>query len=214
MAATNFFDATLAGVGGHAAMPHLAVDPIPAAAAAVQSLQVLLARETGPFEAGVVSVTKLQAGDAYNVVPSTARLGGTIRSLTLAGRERLEHRLRETLEHTVRAHRCELARLQFDAQFPPVVNDEAAFAHARDAVVAAFGAEAFEEPAPTMGGEDFAFFLERVPGCFLFLGTGTEAKGTTTSVHHPQFDIDEDAIPLGTALHATLATRALTRLSS
>ena len=210
LAASCFFGATVSGRGGHAAMPHLAIDPVVAAAAVVQSLQSIVSREIGPLDAGVVSVTSVHGGDACNVIPPSIRLEGTLRSLTLAGMEALQGRVREVVEAVAGAPRCE-ATVEYHSLYPPTVNDGAAWEYAQGVVDGLLGAGAAEEMAPVMGGEDFSFFLQYVPGCFLALGTGNPEKETTVSVHHPRFRVDEDALPLGAAIHASLALGKLTR---
>lgn len=204
LAASCFFGATIAGRGGHAAMPHLAVDPVVAAAAVVQSLQSLVSREIGPLDSGVVSVTVIQAGEACNVIPPEVRLEGTLRSLTDAGMEALQGRVREVAAAVAGAHRCE-AEVEYGSLYPPTANDGAAWEYAQGVVDGLLGEGAAQEIAPVMGGEDFSFFLRHVPGCFLALGTGNPDKETTVSVHHPRFRVDEDALPVGAAIHAELA---------
>lgn len=209
LAASCFMGITVEGRGGHAALPHLAVDPVATSAAVVQSLQTLVSRETSPLEAGVVSVTTMHGGDASNVIPQSIRLEGTLRSLTEAGMDALQARVREVAEGVAAAHRCRAA-VEFHAPYPPTVNDPDSWDFARGVVDGLLGEGAATEIPPTMGGEDFSFILREVPGCFLALGTGNPEKETTVSVHHPRFRVDEDALPVGSAIHAALA---LTRLA-
>ncbi len=214
LAAATTFEAEFVGRGGHAAMPHLAIDPIPAVAAAVQSLQPLISREIDPLEAGVVSVTRIRAGDADNVIPTSATFGGTLRSLTLDGIKLLKTRLREILEQIAAAHRCELKRLEIGAGYPPTSNDPRLVEFVKRNITEMFGPESYVEVPPTMGGEDFAFYLLDVPGTFVALGTGTPEKDTEWSLHHPRFNLDEEALPYGVAAHVTFALQSLAELNS
>eukprot|EP00929_Paragymnodinium_shiwhaense_P114813 TRINITY_DN83330_c0_g1_i1.p1 TRINITY_DN83330_c0_g1~~TRINITY_DN83330_c0_g1_i1.p1 ORF type:complete len:485 (+),score=50.36 TRINITY_DN83330_c0_g1_i1:57-1511(+) len=225
MAAADMFEITIAGKGGHGAMPHLAVDPIPAVAAIVSSLQSIVSRETSPLGAAVVSVTKIQAGDALNVVPGTAVIGGTVRSLDLDGLQTLRERLEEVATNVAKAHRCTIAEAKYMPDpFDATVNDPALIEWLASSEMGLnstgmtsvnFGVE------PTMGGEDFAFFSQQVPAAFVFLGQGTGTGSTasaefptSTTVHNPRFNADEDVLHLGTALHTHFAVRSLHALKS
>ena len=204
LSSAGFFEVTLTGVGGHAAMPHLSVDPVTCAAQVVSGLQHIVARERDPFGANVVSVTQLRAGDAYNVIPREVYLAGTLRSLDLADQERNAARIREVVEAIAKAHRCE-ADVRFPGTiYPPTVNHPEALDVARGVADAELGG--WVHNPPTMGGEDFSFFAQAVPGAFAALGIGDPAKGTDVSLHNPRFRVDEDALPVGVAMHVGFAT--------
>lgn len=205
LAAAGQLEIIVRGVGGHAAMPHLAVDPVACAAKLICELQTLVSRELDPLSPGVVSVTSIHGGDAHNVIPDHVRLRGTLRSLTLEGLLRLQQRVREMAVHVAAANRCE-AEVAFPGNdYPPTVNDPASWRTAAHLGSQLLGESAVHELPPVMGGEDFAFYLQRVPGCFVALGIRNEESGAVHSVHHPRFLVDEDALPVGSALHAGFA---------
>ncbi|HKQ61104.1 MAG TPA: amidohydrolase [Candidatus Polarisedimenticolaceae bacterium] len=207
MAAQDEFRARVVGVGGHGAFPHTAVDPIVAAAQAVTLLQGVVARSIDPIAAAVVTVGAFHAGTAANVIPGAADIAGTLRSFTPEVRQRLRERVREVLEGVARAAGC---RLEYEllAGYPAVVNDERATSLLREVATGVFGAAHVHEPPPMAGAEDFAYFLERRPGAFAFLGAGNVARGITAPHHSPEFDIDESVLPRGAELLTRLALRA------
>jgi len=212
LASAGVFDITVVGMGGHAAMPHIAVDPVTTTAAIVGALQTIVSREIDPLEAAVVSVTTIHGGEAFNVIPPQVRVRGTIRSLTSKGLQFLQERLREVATHVASAHRCE-ARVEFPGHdYPATVNDVSSWQVARALAADMLGDAAVHEVTPVMGGEDFAYVLERVPGCFVMLGVRNEAAGAVYGVHHPKFVVDEQALPIGAALHVGFALRTLAEL--
>ncbi|MFN8061920.1 MAG: amidohydrolase [Vicinamibacterales bacterium] len=213
LASAGMLDITIVGKGGHAAMPHTTIDPVSTAAAIVCDLQTIVSRELDPLESGVISVTSIHGGEAFNVIPTDVRLKGTIRSLTSSGLRRLQERIRAVAGQVAAAHRCE-ARVEFPGHdYPATVNDPACWDLARRIGADLLGADAVDELTPVMGGEDFAYVLERVPGCFVGLGTYNASKGAVHGVHHPQFLVDEDALPIGAALHVAFARESLRELS-
>ncbi len=204
MAAQDEFTARFVGKAGHGALPHQAVDPIVAAAQAVSSLQAVVARWVDPIEPAVVTVGSLHAGSAPNVIPEDARMAGTLRSFDENVRAILRDRVRQTLEGCAHAAGC---RLEFDliAGYPAVINTPAAVAKVRAAAADVVGEERLFEAPPMAAAEDFAYFLERRSGAFLFLGAGSPDRGINAPHHSPEFDIDESALPVGAALLARLA---------
>jgi len=213
LAAAGMLEIVVEGRGGHAAMPHLTIDPVATAARIVCELQTIVARELDPTVPGVVSVATVHGGDAFNVIPSTVTLTGTIRSLTSDGLKFLQERVRAIAEGTAAAHRC-TARVSFPGlDYPATVNDAASWALAKKVGAELLGDRAIVEmSSPIMGGEDFSYVLERVPGCFVVLGVGNPSLGATESVHHPKFKVDESALPIGAALHAAYALKTLEML--
>ncbi len=212
LASAGIFDITVVGTGGHAAMPHLSADPVTATAAIVGALQTIVSREIDPLEAAVVSVTTIHGGEAFNVIPPQVRMRGTIRSLTSKGLKFLQERLRDVATHVASAHRCE-ARVEFPGQdHPATVNDASSWQTARAFAADMLGDAAVHEVTPVMGGEDFAYVLERVPGCLVVLGVRNEAAGAVYATHHPKFAVDEQALPIGAALHVGFALRTLDEL--
>jgi amidohydrolase len=197
MAAADFFRLTITGKGGHAALPHTAVDTVAAAAAVVSDLQHVVSRRIDPLQSAVVTVGSLHAGDAPNVIPGEAVVTGTTRSFDAATRERLPVLIEDVATHVAAAHGA-TAELDYTFGYRPVVNDGAATALVQDVA-----GELLAELEPIMGGDDFSAFLEHAPGCYAFIGAGGEFPH-----HHPRFRIDERALAIGTRLHVGVAQRA------
>ncbi|NDV97797.1 M20 aminoacylase family protein [Salipiger sp. PrR002] len=197
MAAVDDFELVLTGKGGHAAHPDLCIDPVPCALAIGQALLSVPSRNADPLKSLVVSLTTVQGGSATNVIPETVRMAGTIRSFDPEIRAMAERRLHEIVEGQARAYGVSAA-LDFQPNYPPTVN------HARQtefAVGVAQGVapEVLDEIAPSMGAEDFSYMLEARPGAFLYLG-----QGVGPSVHHPKFDFNDEAAPIGASYFVKL----------
>jgi amidohydrolase len=207
MASVDEFDITITGTGGHAAMPHLAIDPVLVAAHVVTALQSLVSRRRDPFEAGVVSVTQLSAGHAFNVIPAEAKLLGTVR--TFGGRfyEDAPRLVADTARGLAAAFGA-TAEIRFRRLTGPLVNDPGITDLMSGVAEEIVGKEHVKHGVRTMGGEDMSRFLERVPGCFAFVGSG-RADGTSASHHSPRFDIDEAALTIGAELLSRTAVRYL-----
>jgi amidohydrolase len=199
MAAADFFRIVLTGRGGHAALPHTAVDTVVCAADLVTALQRVVARRIDPLEPAVVTVGSLHAGEAPNVIPGTAELTGTARSFSAAVRAQIPEAIEEITRGVCAAHGASF-ELDFQLGYAAVVNDADAIALVREAA----GAEALTDIPPVMGGDDFSAYLAKAPGCYAFIGAGGEFAH-----HHPRFRIDERALPAGTRLHVDVALRAL-----
>jgi amidohydrolase len=193
-AAADEFHLTIRGKGGHGAYPHKAVDVIPCAAATILALQNVVARETDPLASMVVTVGTIEGGYRNNVIADRVFMTGTVRTHDPAIRETAEGKLRRIVDGVAEAYGAR-AHLDMIYGYPPVVNDgelaESFAAHMRAAGVPV------ESPAPTMGGEDFAYFAQRVPGVMVRLGIYNEEVGSIHSGHSPQFRLDEGAIPTG-----------------
>jgi len=205
LAYSDRFEIRIKGVGGHAARPHQAVDPVAVAVQVYQALQYLVSRENNPLHPFVITVGALQAGTAPNVIPGEAVLLGTTRALDPKVSEALPARIEQLV-----AGVCQSMRAEYDyeyvAGYPALVNDEGFTEAAIASVRGMLGEDAIHRiPNPEMGGEDFAYFTQRVPGMMFRLGVGNEAQGIVHSVHSPRFDVDEDAIPLGAAALARIA---------
>lgn len=214
MAAATSIDVKMTGKGGHAAMPHLAIDPVATASKIIVELQTLVSRELNPLEPGVISITMVRAGETFNVIPQAVHMRGTIRSLSLDGMEFLKRRLVEVATGIGRANRCDVEVKFSGIGYPPTVNDEALWEFAREVAGELIGADNVLEIPPVMGGEDFSFYTQRVPGMFAFLAVGDEHSGAAYPVHHPKFTLNEDALPVGSALHAAFALRSLAELTA
>ena len=199
------------GKGGHAAMPSMTFDPVVAAAKIVCELQTIVSRELDPLDPGVVSITTIHGGEAFNVIPTEVAMTGTIRSLTMPGMAFLEDRVRSIAGHVAAANRCE-AKVSFLDAYPPTLNDAHCWGVAKGIGREFLGEANVIELLPVMGGEDFSYYTQRVPGCFVALGMRNESVGAVYNVHHPMFKVDENALPLGTALHAAFALQSLAEL--
>lgn len=207
MASVDEFDITIHGKGGHAAMPHLAIDPVLIAAHVVTALQSLVSRRRDPFEEGVVSVTQLAAGHAFNIIPAEAKLRGTVR--TFGGRFYEDApRLVEDTARGLAAAFGASAEVRFRRLTGPLVNEPAMAELMRGIAEEIVGKEHVRSGVRTMGGEDMSRFLERVPGCFAFVGSG-RTDGTSAPHHSPHFDIEEAALTIGAELLTRTAVRYL-----
>ena len=214
LAATSSIKILVKGKGGHAAAPHNTNDPVVTGSKIIVELQTLVSRELNPLEPGVISITMANAGSAFNVIPSTMELQGTIRSLTIEGVSNLQTRVKEVAQSIAKANRCE-AEVSFPGNdYPPTINDAGCWQLGKSAAKEILGEEnLIEMPDPIMGGEDFAYYTEEVPGCFSFLGVGNPDIDAVYDVHHPMFKVDEKALSLGTAIHVNTALKALKNLN-
>jgi amidohydrolase len=204
MAAGDFFDVKISGKGGHGGSPHLAVDPIAMAAQAIAAIQTIVSREIDPLESAVVSICKMQAGGAYNIIPDFATFGGTLRSHNPELRDYLPKRMEEIIKGVVAGMRGSY-EFTLHKRFPVTANDETVTSFVVKISEKLFGADKVLQMRPLMGSEDFSYYLEKVPGTFVFLGAKNEAKGIIHPHHHPKFDLDEDALPKGAALYVAVA---------
>lgn len=207
MAGTDQFDITLRGQGAHAAMPHQGRDPVLAGAALVQAAQSLVSRLADPLDALVVSITRFHAGDAYNVIPSTAVLGGTVRSLRPEVSDRVEAELKRLAMGIAEAHGL-TAELTYRRGYPPTINslEEAEFCRAVAARVVGADQVRTDLP-PSMGAEDFAYMLKERPGCYVWLGNGPGEGGCT--LHNPRYDFNDAALPVGASYWVCLVETRL-----
>jgi hippurate hydrolase len=201
------------GKGGHGAMPHLAVDPTLPAAATVLALQSIVGRNIDPVkDTAVISVGRLAAGKTYNVIPETAELELSVRALDPAIREQLQARILATAEGQAAAYGAR-AEVSYEHGYPVLVNSEAETRFAVEAARAAFGADRVDADAlPLAGSEDFAYMLQRVPGCYLMVGNGDNGHSGGTpsgpcSVHNPHFDFNDSCLPIGATYWTALAGR-------
>jgi amidohydrolase len=208
MAAVDQFDLVVEGLGGHGAMPHRSVDPVVVAADVVTSLQRVVSREVDPVEPAVVTIGAINGGTTYNVIPPRVALKGTVRSFSAATRDAMEGRIRRIAEHTCAAANA-TCRLDWQTSYPVTENDPAEAEFVRETLVASLGADRVVEMAPIMGSEDFSYFAQRVPACFMFLGAGDDAHAFPN--HHPAFDIDEHAMQTGIRAHVAIALAATAR---
>ena len=207
MAAADMFDMTVIGLGGHAAQPHLTVDPIPCGAAIVQSLQTIVARRVSPVESGVVTVTIFEAGSAYNVIPNSVRLAGTARSFTPATRQLLADSICDIAEQTARTYNCSL-EFEWMPGYPPTINHASEAGRAAEVMRGLLGPGNVDtNVSPSMGAEDFSYMLEERPGAYIWLGSGpAPADGM---LHNARFDFNDEVLALGASYWARLAESEL-----
>jgi hippurate hydrolase len=204
MAAADYVSIEIEGKGAHAARPHLGIDPILVGAQMVNQLQSIVSRNVDPLESGVVSICVFQAGTTNNVIPQTAKLAGTIRSLTDEVRDLLEKRVREVVEGVARLHGATV-KIAYHRGYPVTRNhaDQTAFAASVAADVAGKDRVNDELP-PMMGAEDFSYMLNARPGAFIFVGNGDSA-----GLHHPAYDFNDDVIPVGASYWVKLVEKAM-----
>ncbi len=203
MAAVDEFEVTVKGVGGHAAWPHEAVDPVAAAVAMVQAIQTVVSRNHKAVEELVISVTQFHAGTANNVIPGEARFSGTIRTFDRNVRAMAFRRIAEIVKGHETAFDVR-AILEFDEGYPATVNDEASVAFAADVAAEIVGTEkVVTDVGPEMGAEDFSYMLQARPGAYLFLG-----QGETAYCHSPAYDFNDSIAPLGASFFVRLVERA------
>ena len=213
LASADTLAATITGKGGHAAMPHDSLDPIPVACEIVSALQALVARTVSVNDPAILSITKIAAGTAHNVIPSCAELLGTLRTLSESTRSRLQQDFRRVVEHVAAAHGL-VGEARVEEGYPVTVNDARAIDLVRRCA-ASLGREEdwVELPAPIMGAEDFAYVLRELPGAMAFLGVGAEGgdPGGNPPLHNTRMTIDEETMAKGVALHCSFAERFLAR---
>jgi amidohydrolase len=209
-AASNVFHITIRGRGAHAAMPHNGVDPVPVACQMVQAFQTILTRNLHPLDAGVISTTKIHAGEVVNVIPDHCVVEGAVRAFTSEVVDLIERRMRTVAEATCAAFEAQ-CEFSFRRQYPPTVNHPAETAFARRVLGELAGAQNVLEFRPTMGAEDFSFFLLEKPGCYFLIGNGdgehreADHGDGPCMLHNPSYDFNDALIPLGATAWVRLA---------
>ncbi|MBE9031688.1 amidohydrolase [filamentous cyanobacterium LEGE 11480] len=197
MAAVEVFRCTILGKGGHGAIPQQTIDSVVIGAQIVNALQAIVARNIDPIESAVVTVGEFHAGSTVNVIADTARLGGTVRYFNPDYAGYFKARIEQIIAGICQSHGANY-ELNYEVYYPPVINDGAIADLVRSAAAAVVATPLGVTPnCQTMGGEDMSFFLQAVPGCYFFLGSANPEKGLNFPHHHPRFDFDETALPLG-----------------
>lgn len=207
MAQPDAFSIAVKGKGGHGSMPHTTVDPILVASHLVVNIQSIVSRNVDPLKPIVVSFGTVKGGTIYNIIPGEVSLTGTVRTFDSSIQTLAERRLKEIIEETSKAFGA-TAEFQYEKGYPPLVNHEAMADFVVEVTKKTLGEERIKPIDPVMGGEDFAYFLQKVPGAFLFFGMG---DGMEFPHHHPAFDLDEKALPQATLLMTSLALEYLMR---
>ncbi len=208
MAAADIFTIKVQGKGGHGAQPHLCIDAVLIASQIVVALQSVVARNVNPRQTAVVTVGTIHSGTAFNIIADTAELTGTIRTFDALVREDIVRRITDIVENTARALGGG-ATIEVKAISPATINDDRAAQFVREIAIEVLGAERVTADQFTMTAEDMSEFLNRVPGCFFFIGSANAEKGLNAAHHNPHFDIDEEVLPLGVAVLATAVWRYL-----
>ena len=196
MAGADIFILTIEGAGGHAAMPHQTRDPIVAAGMITVALQTLVSRQLDPFDQAVVSLTKLEAGSAFNVIPNVATIGGTLRTMKASTREDFLQRIETVAKMVAKVTGCEVS-MEIRQGYPPTINHEADALFARGIISDVLGPEGLQtDLTPAMCAEDFSYMLQEKEGTYIWLGAGKES----VKLHSPLFDFNDDLLPIGASL--------------
>jgi hippurate hydrolase len=214
MASLNTFRIVIRGKGCHAALPHLGLDPVPVAAQMIMAFQTILTRSANPLDNGLISVTMVHAGEATNIIADTCELAGTVRTFSNQLLDLIETRMREIARHICLAHGME-CDFEFKRSYPPTVNHGQAVETSRSVMSGIVGERQVLEQKPTMGAEDFAFMLEKLPGSYCFIGNGSgdhrsigHGAGPCT-LHNTSYDFNDDILPLGATYWVRLVEACL-----
>lgn len=208
MAAADIFSIRITGKGGHGALPHQAVDPVLAAAHVITAVQSIVARNVHPQKTAVISVTQVQGGDAFNVIPMTVQLSGTIRTFKPAVRSIVLERFLEVVGGVSRSMGCE-AKIELESITPAVTNDPVITKRVQSIADSLQLDHQMQDDFSTMVSEDMAVIMQEIPGCFIFVGSANPEENLDAPHHHPKFDIDEKALTTGSALMAASAATFL-----
>lgn len=204
LAQSDIFEITITGRGGHAAFPHLTVDPIVIGAEFVNAAQSIVSRNVDPLDSAVVSVTEFHGGDAKNVIPPSITLGGTVRTLNHEVQQRITSQLENLLAGIVKAHEATYT-FNYQVGCPVTYNHEPCVDKVLSSANTLVGDDNVIYPiSPILGGEDFACYSQHIPACFVMVGAGNDKNGIVNMCHHPQFDIDESCMIYGMALTTSL----------
>ncbi|EGF33977.1 N-acyl-L-amino acid amidohydrolase [Oxalobacteraceae bacterium IMCC9480] len=215
MASSNEFEVVIKGKGAHAAQPHKGIDPIMVAVQIAQGWQTIVSRNKSPLDAGVLSITQIHSGSATNVIPDEATLIGTVRTFTNEVLDLMEQRMRDVATHTAAAFDATIT-FDFKRNYPPLINHPAETAFAVDVLRQMVGEDSVNATVePTMGSEDFAFMLQALPGCYVFIGNGEGGHRDSghglgpCNLHNPSYDFNDDLLPIGASYWVNLAEAAL-----
>ncbi|MEL0099606.1 MAG: M20 aminoacylase family protein [Opitutae bacterium] len=205
MAGADIFILTINGDGGHAAMPHLTRDPVAATGLCINALQTLISRRLDPFDQAVISLTRLDAGSAYNVIPGTATIGGTLRTMKAATRKMMIAEIETVARHAAATVGCEVS-MELRPGYPPTLNHEEDALYVRGIITDMLGKDGLETGmTPVMGAEDFSFMLAQKPGAYVWLGAGLDSF----NLHSPHYDFNDELLPIGASLWVQLAEQKL-----
>ncbi|MBS4177631.1 M20 metallopeptidase family protein [Lederbergia citrea] len=205
MASSDDFNITIEGIGGHGGQPQATVDPIYISTHLIQAFQSIVSRNLHPLQAGVISFGGLQAGNSYNVIPSEAKLQGTIRAMTFEAAELMKERTAQLTESICASFGAK-GHYEYIEGTPPLFNHPEACEYAKEVIENTFGADVFEPMDPSLGAEDYSYYLKEITGAFI--NVGMQSEKSQYPHHHPKFDIDEDAMPAAIELMIQLALNA------
>jgi amidohydrolase len=208
LAAADRFTIKIIGKGGHAASPHVTKDPILAAGHLITQIHSIVSRNINPLDSGVVTIGKVSGGTAFNIIPDEVELLGTVRSLNPQVREELKSRIEQVIQGIVRSFGMDY-RFDFKYGYPVLINDSEMSKLVATACSKGIGKENVEVLRPSMGGEDFAYYLEKVPGSFFRLGCRNEEKGIVHPYHSSLFNIDESVLPIGVEMFVRIINQYL-----
>jgi hippurate hydrolase len=215
MASSNEFYLTIKGKGAHAAQPHRGIDPVMVAVQIAQSWQTIISRQKSPLDTAVLSITQIHAGSATNVIPDEAKMSGTVRTYTWPVLDLIEQRMEEIARHTAAAFGAEV-EFRFRRNYPPLVNHPAETRFAVEVMKEVLGAERVDDQVePTMGAEDFAYFLQAKPGCYMFIGNGEGdhrdgGHGLGPCVlHNGSYDFNDNLLPIGASFWVRMVEKSL-----
>lgn len=208
MAAAELFQMRISGRGGHGAAPHLAIDPLVAAAQIITALQSIVSRNVAPLKSAVISVTAVQGGEAFNVIPSTVEMKGTIRTFEPQVRDLVLERFSQVVTGVAQSMECQ-AELTVQPVTPAVINDAGVTQRVQAVAERLLPDSQVDADARSMVSEDMAEMMQDIPGCYFLIGSANAEKGLDAVHHHPRFDFDEDSLPSAAALMASAAADLL-----
>lgn len=204
LAASGTFKVKIKGKGAHGAMPHASVDPVVTAAEFITSLQTIVSRNVDPTDSAVVSVGKILGGTTHNIIPDMVEVFGTLRAVTNETTQLLINKTNQVLDGTCKAHGADY-EIDIDIATPALINPKELTELAFVAASKIVGEKIIRFPKPQMGGEDFAYYMQQIPGCFIFLGAGTAEEGYPYPLHNPEVRFNEDVFWIGSAIHVQMA---------
>ncbi|WMT39898.1 M20 family metallopeptidase [Paenibacillus sp. D2_2] len=209
MGSVDRIEIHLEGRGGHGAIPDQSIDPVVCASNIVMALQSIVSREVSPFDPVVVTIGSIKSGEANNVIPHYAKMTGTIRTFDAKVQKQMPERIERIVKQIAEGYKCK-AELKYIEQTPVLINHEDCNRHVEQVIDYTIGAERRIEAPPTLAGEDFSVYLQHVPGCFFWIGSGPTIDASSAyGLHHPRYELNEDCISLGASLLAAIAWQKL-----
>lgn len=199
MASADEFTVTIKGKGGHGAQPHLTVDSIVVSAYVITALQTIISRYTDPLEPAVLTIGKIEGGSNFNIIAESVKFIGTVRTFNKKIRDEIESKIKQIISNTCESFGAE-CEIKYTKLYPPTINNQEMSDLVNEVATDILGSENIIKNEMTMGAEDMSYFLEKVPGCYFFLGSANKEKGFDKPHHNPYFDFDEDALPIGIEL--------------